>query len=224
MIDIVEFEKLVQLDAPSGARPLITFMVKRSIIEFCEKSWILFKDFSMTLDAADINTSFHNSVDIDLSEYVTDLRPVAVLRLYIDGIEWQCEYVDLAQDTEITAYETVFSTTDSKQITFVNDYTLRIYKVDAAASEIYLRMSFKPLMANTEVDDILYEDWVEPIIAGAKARILALPGRDWTDPQTAAMNYRFFRMGISEAKRRLQKNFADQEHRAEWQIFGGVEE
>ena len=223
MISIVEFEKLVQLDAPSGARPLITFMVKRSIIEFCEKSWILFKDFSMALSASDINTSLHNSVDIDLSEYVTDLRPVAVMRLCIDGVEWACEYVDLAQDTEITSYASVFDIT-SKQITFINDYTLRVYNVDDASSEIYLRMSFKPLMANTEVEDLLYEDWVEPIVAGAKARILALPGRDWTDPQTAAMNYRFFRMGISEVKRRLQKNFADQEHRAEWQIFGGVEE
>lgn len=222
MAKISDFEKLVQMDMPSAPQPIVEFSVKRAIIEFCEKTWILSKSINLTLTSGDIDTALHNSVDVQIADHVDGLRLSSVIELMIDGTEWEVEYVDFAEDSEIPDFEAVFNI-ERKQITFIGDDVLRIYNLSTSDSNIYLKLAFKPAMDMVEVDDRLYEDWVEPIVAGAKARLMASPGKDWTDPNSAALNYRFFRKGIADAMTRLQKNFADQQKRVEWQVFGGVQ-
>lgn len=222
MTAIKDFEKLVQMDMPSAPQPIVEFAVKRAIIEFCEGTWILSKDINMTLTTGDIDTTLHNSVDVVIADHVDGLRMAAVVTLMIDGTKWEVEYVDFAEDAEIPDFESVFNI-ERKQITFLDQDTLRIYNLSASDSNIYLKLAFKPAMDMTEVDDRLYEDWVEPIVAGAKARLLSSPGKDWTDRDSATLNYRFFRKGIADAMTKVQKNFADQPHRVEWQVFGGVQ-
>jgi hypothetical protein len=50
------------------------------------------------------------------------------------------------------------------------------------------------------VDDLLYKDFLDTIVAGVKYRIMAMPGKEWTNLTAADVNYRLWRRGLSRAK------------------------
>ena len=64
-----------------------------------------------------------------------------------------------------------------------------------------------PLETATEVDDRLYDEWVEPIVAGAKARLFAMPGKDWTSLDMVRVLQIEARRGMVRANKKRNKNY-----------------
>lgn len=52
--------------------------------------------------------------------------------------------------------------------------------------------TLKPTRDSTEGPDFLYNDWEEAIGHGAKAKLLAMVGRDWANPQAVQYHQRAF--------------------------------
>ena len=48
-----------------------------------------------------------------------------------------------------------------------------------------IRVAFTPTRASTTVSDLIYEDYLEDIAAGALSRLLAVPNRPWTNTEAA---------------------------------------
>lgn len=84
-----------------------------------------------------------------------------------------------------------------------------VYFDGAAASDqtwdIYV--SLKPLRDAVELPDILHNDWYQTIAAGAKANLMIMPGKPWTNPQMAMVHGGFFDDGVNNAsKKAFYKN------------------
>lgn len=67
------------------------------------------------------------------------------------------------------------------------------------ASVISARIATKPTRSATSVEDVLYDDWVEVIAAGALMRICAIPNKAFSNESVAAHHAAKFYQGISRA-------------------------
>lgn len=70
------------------------------------------------------------------------------------------------------------------------DYDMNVY------------VSMKPLRSATALPDILYNNWYQSIAAGAKAKLMFMPEKPWTNPQLASVHASIFDTGVKEAMRK----------------------
>ena len=93
---------------------------------------------------------------------------------------------------EVTTYEI---DNDGTTIDFdgkaVCDYIMDVY------------VSLKPLRSATDLPDILYNDCYQTIAAGAKAKLMVMPEKPWTNPQLASVHAGIFDTGAKSAMRKL---------------------
>ena len=61
------------------------------------------------------------------------------------------------------------------------------------------RVATKPTREATQLDDVLYNDWVEAICAGALYRICSIQGQYFSSDKTAAEEFAKFRLAINKA-------------------------
>jgi len=217
---ISEFEDLVAEDVDNCESSLLTRNTKRSILEFCDKSWILNKDFTHTYTSTDIDTSNNNALDIDVDDYVTDLRLSSFIRLMIDNEERYVHESDLLND--IPNYDSKYDL-DTIHFLMYNETTLRLFNINTSSSTAYIQLALKPLMSATSVDDKLWEDWADPIAAGAKWRLQSKPNRPYSDRSAAQENRMLFHRGIREAKSKVQRGFSARDQELIQVPFGGYD-
>ena len=55
----------------------------------------------------------------------------------------------------------------------------------SAAATLSARISTKPIRTATALEDILYTDWADAVVAGAIYRLASMPGQSFTDPKVA---------------------------------------
>ena len=212
-----EFEKLVSIDVIGCGTGLLTYNTRQSIIDFCDQTWILTKDINYTVSSSDIEDEINDYVDFDLAEYVSNSRPLGVLRLFIAGSEYVARYAEIVND--ITEFDTVMGTS-VKLFSFPDNDTIRIYNLTTADTPIYLRIAFKPSQTATTVESVLFEDWVEPIVSGAKYKLQAMPNKSWSDPESAAFNRSVFKQGMASAKAKMNKGFSKRSTYVQPKSFG----
>jgi len=85
--------------------------------------------------------------------------------------------------------------------------TISLYPVPSETVDrgLTLRMAIKPKRDVVNIDDELYEDYIEVIAAGAKAKLQITPGKPFTNPQMAGFNQGLFTAGINRAMLRANK-------------------
>ena len=66
--------------------------------------------------------------------------------------------------------------------------------------------TLRPKKTATSGPDFLYDDWLEPIAHGAKARLKAMSNRPWADPKMIDFHRREFIKGWTEARIRETKS------------------
>jgi hypothetical protein len=83
------------------------------------------------------------------------------------------------------------------------DDTFLLYPIpdSTVVGGLTIRASFAPNNAALTVDDVLFDDWVETVAAGALQRLMAMPGQQFTDVHASAINRATFEGGINFARR-----------------------
>lgn len=171
--------------------------IRDAAIEFCEKTaaWQL----DWTLD-----------VEEGVNEYAiglpSSMRCTAIQRAFYRNTPLKPMPADMALDADL------YRETPTK-----GNSTPRFFQQKAAAmlsllptpnesaSEIVtLRVAVQPSRDAATCDDSLYQDWAEVIAHGAKARLMASPGKPWTNPAFAAERGLFL-TGINSARLRVAK-------------------
>lgn len=84
-------------------------------------------------------------------------------------------------------------------------FTLAYIPSQSTANALQITWALKPTRATTTLPDLLFEDWLEPLCAGAKARIMMIPGKRFTDPAFAQINAAIFEAGWKAAQRKAAK-------------------
>lgn len=74
------------------------------------------------------------------------------------------------------------------------------------------RLALYPERTETTVDDILYDDYLEAIVSGTLARLMAQPGKDWSNPQFVEYHRGIYSEGVIDAKLRALKQFSSLDH------------
>jgi hypothetical protein len=204
--NISEIKKLVKPDVLTCPDPIVNREVLTVILDFCKKTNVMQREFELSIDSNDIDTDVQNGVDFDISEHSYNLRPTVVMEILIDSVP----YVPFKRNirTTITAYDYIkgaagasVSADDRFKYYWIPDnQTIRVYDMSSGDSNIYFKIAVKPLRDATTIDTNIFEDWSEALVAGAKWRILKMPGKEWSDSRAATEYRREYRKYLSEAK------------------------
>lgn len=219
---LATFKKYILADVMPCPDPIVERELIGTIIDFYERTHVVTKDFNVELDSDDIDSDYQDSIDVDLNEYFTNYRPVSVIRLNVDGTDFVPKYKEILND--IDAWESSVREEGVKFFFFLSNSSLRIYDMGTSDSNLYIRMAVKPVRDITEVEDErIYEDYLETIVAGVKARILTMPGKPWTNQTAARQADIDWRRGTSHARSRFDKGYTNNPQTVNPQSFGQID-
>jgi len=218
-IAITEFKNLVAPDVLPCPDPIVNRECLTVILDFCKKTNILQRDFQIAIEDDEIDADMQNSLEFDISEYANDLRPVTVLEIMVDG----ASYVPVARNIRNT-----HSHFDGKKDERVkhfwipNNHSIRMFDMPSNATAVWMNISVKPLRSATVVDEELFEDWSEAIVAGTKHKLMAMPGKEWSDGGNSEYNRRVYRKYLSQAKQIIERGRSGvYQESVKWKSFIG---
>jgi hypothetical protein len=219
MIQLTTFEKFIRPEVLLCPWPTLSYALTQTIIDFAEETWVFSKSFNVTAATADIVTAINDYIDIDAGSYVTDKTIIAVDDFLIDGVTWRLKYVDLSDDIDDDNLSSVRDT-DQKMFSIRDTGALRIHEL-SDGQKIFLKVIFKPDTDITEIDDTIFNDYLNPIVDGTKARLLMIPNQPWTNTAMAGYYLKGYDRGASIARRKIQKGFTKEPGFVKWREFGG---
>jgi len=78
---------------------------------------------------------------------------------------------------------------------------------DAVTSDTTFNVTsmLRPTRAATSLPDLLYNEWFEAIESKAKAELMLMPGKPWSDSQLAGINQKKYLHELGEAKIKARK-------------------
>lgn len=175
--------------------------VRNSCIEFCEKSLIMQRDH-------DLVSVIANIPDYDF-EPDTGYVVIKIMRAWFEATPLQPISPD--EVGSIRVYNKLAEGADGtgtpRYIIQKDERTFSVYPVpkDNTSNAIFMRVALKPTRASTQVDDSLYEEYLEPIASGAVARLMLMPAKPYTNPQLALAQKSLFEAGVNQARQRASR-------------------
>jgi len=219
---ITSFIKYVAADVMPCPTPIIERVMLSTIIEFCDKTHILQREFNIELDTDSIDSDMQDSIDVSLSEFVTSCKPITVLEFNLDGSPKFAKFRELVNTIPSSVWNNI-KEEETIYFSFPSNTVIRLYDRSTSDSNLFVRLAVKPTRAATEVDDLLMEDWVDTISEGVKSKILIMPGKEWTDPKGAAASYMEYRRGISRARMKMLKSYTSQPLEVSPRAYGQID-
>jgi len=87
------------------------------------------------------------------------------------------------------------------------------------ANGLTLRVALKPSRSASGVDSMIHEEYAEVIANGAIARLLAIPGKPWTNLSLASARGEIFNADINKVRHRVRRGYAPAKPRVPAQFF-----
>lgn len=208
MVPWEAFHSYVRPMAQDCPVSIVDAAIKAACIEFCCKSLIWnMETICGSLAEKDRVYKYNNS-----AHNVSNVMPICcILRehkedgSHVDHIATPTNIQDL--DTydpqwrnKIAKIPTQFYMKDPNTVVFVEKPT------DIGDVTIHMLCAVKPNRKAAGVAEFIYEDWAEEIASGALARLHAMAGRVWANPQLVSFHQSKFRAGISRAKSKMYKS------------------
>lgn len=196
---------------PDVAEPVAENAIRQASIEFCERTrfWqedmdtipVIAKEGVYEVDV-DRGVKF---VDVMMGYYDDRLlipKSAEELSNLFRRSDWRTLVADPYYVTRTTPTEVVL-----------------VPKPAFRGGKLKIRAAFAPTRSSTTVADSVYEEYLEVIAAGARARLYNTPKQPYYDKNTAMDYERRFRAGIAEARIRVNKSLTRTSGRVEFQRF-----
>lgn len=207
-----EFLPEVMQYVPDVPELVATNAIRNSCIEFCERTRYLQLDLDpISVVANQANYPVSTPVD---TKFV--LPEVA----YYDKV--------LLIPKSSDELANIYRQTDWRQAQGAPAYITRLIApvicvvptpVFSSEDTLNLRVSIAPTRDSSEIDSEIYEQFLEVISYGARARLYNTPKQAYFDKQAAAEYFQMYRHGINEARMRVVKGLTRDSVRAEFQRF-----
>lgn len=183
--------------------------VRNACIEFCERSRFWQEDLDPTPVVAGMS-----SYQIDVP---TGAKFVEVSEAWLDG-----NLIIPKTAEELTR---IYRGTDWRSMKGAPAYMTRLIPTEVmlvptpkvSGSKLRLRASYAPTRASTGVGSMVYEEYLEVIAAGARSRLYSTPKQPYFDQRSAEVYAKVFRMGISEARIRVNRGMTRSATQIEFQ-------
>lgn len=177
--------------------------VRSAAIEFCDRSWVIRSQMDPVTPVVGQGT-----YDLDAPTY-TDVCGVTMA--YFGGTRLQPRTPE-----QLSA---LYAGGDWKEVTGQPKFyhrdeddpdTLRVVPMPdaqavASGDTLKITVAIKPQRSTDRCSDWLWRDWMEEIAAGAKAKLMSTPAKDYTDPQSAMLYRTQFVTACSKAKIAMQR-------------------
>jgi hypothetical protein len=200
--NLTEISRRVAPDVMGCPNVLVDEAVLRTIIKFCEETHILEKAFEHDVLSTDIVAADNDSVNVNLATYITDGRPILLTEFRIDGAKWDAQEIKLLNDQDDLDEISISGT---KFFTWPDTTHIKFYGIEAEDQRFYIKQIYVPLDTATTIDDDIYYRFRDTIEAGARATLMDMPKKDWTDPVTAGRNWSKYNDGVAMAKIKKDK-------------------
>jgi len=200
--NLTEISRRVAPDVMGCPNVLVDEAVLRTIIKFCEETHILEKAFEHDVLSTDIVAADNDSVNVNLATYITDGRPILLTEFRIDGAKWDAQEIKLLNDQDDLDEISISGT---KFFTWPDTTHIKFYGIEAEDQRFFIKQIYVPLDTATTIDDDIYYRFRDTIEAGARATLMDMPKKDWTDPVTAGRNWSKYNDGVAMAKIKKDK-------------------
>lgn len=194
----VHFLPYVLVNVPGCTTPLAIQALRSAAIEFCTRS---------NLIQSIAKTSSTAAVDEYDVEVLPQMKVARVLQVFYGTTE-----LEIVPTLMVGTPQALRGTVDgaepgkgSPRAAFFktpSGSTFSVYPVpDESKTEVFtVRASFAPSRSASSVDDLLFDDWVEVIAAGAIGQLQAMPGQSFTSLSTAGAFFQQFSAGVARAR------------------------
>jgi hypothetical protein len=196
-----DFLPYVLPDVPGCAEIVAIQAIRNTAIDFCEKTMVVETDLdpvSLVVGVTDYDLeppAAHLVTKIVRLFYRNrELKPVAR-----DDINVASFYNPDAIDKEQPGQPQRWTQKDTKTITVWPE------PKESEAGALTIRAALKPTRASTSCDDILFEDYAEYIAAGAKARLMLVPNKAYTNPNLVVTQNQLYMQGVNMARQRAAR-------------------
>ena len=160
---------------PGCPEPLAAQVLVNAAIEFCEASLTLRQNL-------DTFKTFKGQVQYDLDPPSAQHDINRVMGVTLDGKELTAGMAEAIRGDLPTAV--------AKPRGFYTDrtdsvFTLMLSPPPDGAYDVVVNVTLRPARAATQLDDDLYNIWIDPIVSGAIARAMQVPGQPFSNPAQA---------------------------------------
>lgn len=195
----------VRAELPGVPLPLLNAHYAEAVREFFHRSlaWQYNVPDLLDLNASTAFPTVTAGTHIPASTYV--VQPVRIK--WSDGSDVPFKTRDQMDDIDTNWEDTEGSTVDYWTITSPGNF--RVYPLLTAnqTEVIRLRVAIAPLTTATSIADALAYEFKESWKNGTLARLLKVPGKDWTNERLAASYMAMFDTDIKNAKSRAGADF-----------------
>jgi hypothetical protein len=103
--------------------------------------------------------------------------------------------------TTVPGYEHLFRG-DPTQYYWTAPNTLCVFPIpdDTDSDSILVRVATKPSRSATQLEDVLFDDWVDALVAGTLARLHATKDQAWSSSDRSLLRSREFRLAVQRAR------------------------
>ena len=188
------FVPAVMIEADQAPLPVVEAMILRAAAEFCEQSlvWAAWSD----------PLAFEENVPEYELEIPNGARLVTVRELWAGNLKMvPSDAVRISR--EVPGWQTASGSPSHFMLSELSPPTVRFYAMPnatEAGNTFTARLIFAPSSSATSLPDFLDERYRYEIADGAKAFLMALPRKPWSDPQRAAQLEALFRQHKSRAR------------------------
>lgn len=200
MAAIQEFMTDILLELPAVPRPVAMQAIRSALSEFSRESHVWRVDvYPIAIGA--------NETEIEVTPDQSDLKVIGIHHAWLDNVplpvktaQWMDEHVDSWRGDTATTLQALVATSASM---FRPWPTL----TESLTKILKLQVAVIPTEGTAEVDDDIFDQWYEGIAAGAKYRLMMMPGKPWSAPEHAQFHRKRFEDDKSRAKLRAYKGY-----------------
>lgn len=188
-----EFAPYVLVDVPGCTEPLLRLQLVAAAGEFCREtlSW------SETLDPVLLQDGIRSyDMDAPSQSYVVTVRDVWVGNRRLRPVTMHALQDVMPNWVTTASNEPIYYNLASDR-SVLSVFPTPANVIDQA---LVIRAAFAPTPSATTLPDFLGRSFIEVIASGAKARLFAIHGTPWFNPQMAVYHQQIFANGITQAR------------------------
>lgn len=208
-VAVDQLYNVIRVELPGIPEPILVEGVRKAVQEFFKQSeaWRYTVPGLLDWTTAAVFPALAAGTEIPVG---TRVMRVDEVKYASDGVALQPIVFKTRQqlDSELSNWE-VLTGSGPLRWTNDNDYAPRIVPIATAnvTGSLKVRVILAPINTLVSLPDFLYYEFEDDFKNGALARLMKIPGKDWTNFTAAAAYASLFRAGYIKAKSRANAEF-----------------
>ena len=126
----------------------------------------------------------------------------------IESVEWvKVEGLELVHTSDRLVDPELLTRTGKPTHFWIEKETqIRLHPIPDAVFTLDVQVFLKPSRTARGIPDFVYQRWADAFVSGAIYRIARIPGKEWSNPELAAVHKSFYEQAVTDARIRDFRN------------------